>query len=103
MRKVCKKFCHYYKENKEEAGGCFPVKLLSLANLGYTEVTPISEISDQLREIFCKRCDFFPDDCDFQLSVNAGFPCGGYVYFLSLIERGIISIDEIKRLCEIGG
>lgn len=97
MRKVCKKFCHYYKENKEDVGGCFPVKLLNSANLNYNEVVPTSEISDKLRELFCRKCDFFPDDCDFQLSLNPGFPCGGYV-----IERGVINIDEIKRLCEIG-
>lgn len=98
---ICKTFCSYYREDKEDVGYCFPVKLFCAENLAYTQLKEkIAKIDRSLTNIFCLRCDFYPSDCDFHSLPEPGNPCGGYIYFLNLLKEGALSFDELKRLCE---
>lgn len=53
-----------------------------------------------LVEILCKNCDFFPLDCDFHNDENKGSPCGGYLFFLYLINKGELTFDKLNELCK---
>lgn len=98
---ICKTFCSYYKEGKEDVGYCFPVVLFCAKDLNYAQLREkVVKIDRSLTEIFCLRCEFFPLDCDFHLLPEPGNPCGGYLYFLNLIKKRTLSIGELKRLCE---
>jgi hypothetical protein len=87
---ICKKFCKYYKEGKEElhCGGyeilrnnLTPYELKMLAGL----LRPDENIKDlipsknkALTKLICEKCDFFDDGCDFAED-GSGPPCGGYL------------------------
>ncbi len=80
-------------------GHCFPVALFTFLSLKYVEVEK-TETDDRLIGIFCKNCEFYADDCDFHNISEKGSPCGGYIYFLSLIDNGIVSRYELEQLCK---
>jgi hypothetical protein len=93
-RIICKPFCSFYKEGKDEMA-CGGYNLLinqaTLAELkrlaGQISIT--EDISKQippenefLTNVVCKQCDFLVDGCDYAEN-RSGPPCGGYI----LIER----------------
>lgn len=97
---ICKKFCVYFREDKEDLGHCFPVKVFEKCEENYINVKKAENISSVLKQLFCKECEFYPEDCDFCSSINPGMPCGGYLYYLSLLEERIITLDELAKLCD---
>ncbi|MFN3739725.1 MAG: hypothetical protein ACK4TF_03500 [Thermodesulfovibrionales bacterium] len=92
---ICKKFCSYYKPDKEEYSGtvnprCGAFKFLK------TSLTPeelkglikgklfVSPLFDQ--KDLCQRCDFRFNDCDFYAGLSQN-PCGGYRIIETLKHR----------------
>lgn len=87
---ICKGFCKYYKEGKEELhcnGYVFlrnnftPYELKIVLDLTRPQRDIKYEIPDENKEIahlVCKRCDFFIDACDYTDN-RSGPPCGGYI------------------------
>lgn len=99
---ICKGFCKYYKEGKEELhcnGYIFlrdnftsyelkimlnspspPLKLregrgeLYQKDLKYE----IPDKDEELISLVCKQCNFFIDECDYTDN-RTGPPCGGYI------------------------
>ncbi|GAB4432162.1 MAG: hypothetical protein OHK0040_02000 [bacterium] len=99
FRLICRKFCTYYREEKEDLGHCFPIKVF-VANKGqFLETTKIVTISSKLEDLFCSNCEFYPNDCDYSIDKEAE-PCGGYKYYLTLLEEGTLNIDELAKLCD---
>lgn len=100
FKQICKNYCPYYREGKEDVGHCFPVLLFCDKELTYKDVKTANEIKRSLVELFCLRCEFYPEDCDFHALENTGSPCGGYIYFYHLLKKGDLSIEQLKELCE---
>lgn len=98
---ICKKYCPYFKEEKEEIGNCFPVKLLNNIEdfTTYPEYRPFRNTFKILKDIYCKNCDFYPFDCDFNNGAN-GLPCGGYIFTEILLSEGLIDIEWLKEISE---
>lgn len=104
MKLICKKYCSYYKENKENENGCYPVIISQKFPFFYfpqENFQFVNNFFNELKSIFCPKCDYKKNDCDFQLSENPGPPCGGYIYFQHILSKGLITIDDIRRICEI--
>ncbi len=102
MKAICKKYCFYYKENKEGEEGCFPVQVVKERGFFvYTaDAYVFKNCYEQLKRIFCERCGYYNGDCDFHNEEHPGPPCGGYIYFEDLVSKGFLTIDEVRRLCE---
>jgi hypothetical protein len=91
---ICRSFCFFYKEGKENiaCGGyemlkkqLTPTELrLLTAQIGKHKKTSnkIPPANKLLAEMVCKHCDFRIDGCDFAEN-RSGPPCGGYI----LIEK----------------
>jgi hypothetical protein len=93
---ICKQFCKFYKEGKEElqCRGYSLLKnnftsneLLSLAVLaGDISKNSIPLEDDRLRDFICKPCEFYIDGCDFTDN-RSGPPCGGYLIIQALFRK----------------
>jgi len=104
---VCKSHCKFYKEEKKEEYACkgFFIMEELLGRKDLLEAvkalkTPLEitfKYDKVLKEAICKRCDFFVDGCDFrdQKCNYDAPPCGGFLLLSYLIERKIISAEEI--------
>lgn len=90
---ICKGFCKFYKEGKEEIQ-CGGYKLLK-NNLTCAELIQLADnISKQtnpeesenfLTQFICNKCDFQIDGCDFREGLPSP-PCGGYIIISRLIS-----------------
>ncbi len=90
---ICKGFCKFYKEGKEELH-CSGYELLK-NNLTIKELTMLSDymtktpsaefLDDILVEFICSKCEFQTDGCDFREGLESP-PCGGYI-IISRIHR----------------
>lgn len=100
MNIICKGFCIYFKEGKEELhcnGYMFlrdnftPYELktmLALANPKKDLKYIIPEKDEKLTNLLCKRCDFFVDGCDYSDN-QLGPPCGGYLIVRLMAKHGL--------------
>jgi hypothetical protein len=91
---ICKSFCRYFKEGKEEMH-CGGYQFL-VGNFTIAELRRLADLPDRPEEIksllppgdenifrlVCDPCDFRIDGCDFREN-RSGPPCGGYI----LIDR----------------
>ncbi|NTU42144.1 MAG: hypothetical protein HGA78_03655 [Nitrospirales bacterium] len=84
---ICKGYCRYYKEGKEDllCGGYFflrrnltPSELKAVLKLSAGEGADTAKGDPALLEAICRGCDFFVDGCDFSDN-ESGPPCGGYI------------------------
>ncbi len=90
---ICRRFCRFYKEDKEELT-CgtynFLVKNLTLKELisNARHIIPETDFSrdKELRGLVCKKCDFLLHGCDFREGLDAP-PCGGYVIVEWLLRK----------------
>lgn len=88
---ICKKFCNYYKSNKESelCGGYFYLqKFLTPSELdSIIEVFHLDsrETLNQELSFICSICDFKEEGCDFFIN-KTNSPCGGYVIISRLIN-----------------
>ena len=94
---ICKGFCRFYREGKEEMQ-CgtyvflrdrFPSRALSAIVEGAPPEPDLSMDAFVLEEV-CGRCEFRTDGCDFREGLDSP-PCGGYVIVEYLAKRGIIT------------
>lgn len=88
---ICKGFCRYYKEGKEEltcgaynflAGNFTPRELESKIK----RIKPDLSCDKMIKVLICDKCDFLRDGCDFRGGLD-GPPCGGYTISEWLIKE----------------
>lgn len=90
---ICKKFCDYYKDGKEElacetynflAGKFTPGEL----EAGLRDIGELPDFlhDEEIKKLICENCDFLIDGCDFREGLNAP-PCGGYTIIEWLIKN----------------
>jgi hypothetical protein len=94
---ICRGFCSFYKEGKEEiqCGGYQFLKTqltLSELHLLAEQIDKPIDISrqippenDALSALVCRQCDFLIDGCDYSEN-RSGPPCGGYIMISRLIQ-----------------
>jgi hypothetical protein len=87
---ICKGFCKYYKEGKEELhcegyeilrNNLTPYELKMLVGslkCGDEIKNRIHGKNKKLINLVCAKCDFFIDECDYTDN-RSGPPCGGYI------------------------
>ncbi len=98
---ICKGFCKYYKEGKEDIlcrGYVFlrenltDKELKSLIYLSKPEPDVSFLIPDrnkELENLICSKCDFLIDGCDYAENLSAP-PCGGYIIIKFISDSLII-------------
>ncbi len=94
---ICKYFCPYFREDKNETGFCYPLKFYKDIEILHKENYIFKNLYEDLRSFFCKRCDFYPEDCDFNNGAD-GLPCGAYIYTEYILSNKIIDIEWIKSV-----
>lgn len=96
---ICKRFCRYYKEGKEEltcgtynflAREIAPKELASLTR--NIEAGPDFSFDRDIKELACDKCEFLADGCDFREGLDA-LPCGGY----AIVERLLKEANKDSR------
>jgi hypothetical protein len=105
IKRVCAKYCRYYKPAKNEALSCRGFLVIAHLLREGKEIT-IRERSasigtrteEALAENMCVACPFFPDDCDFSLRQKGASPCGGFLVLGRLVEEGSVCIDDIRNI-----
>lgn len=93
---ICKKFCSFYKEGKEDlCCGTYeflkrnltPVELRSIIELSKAVEHPSAytfAADDDIKKLVCNNCDFLVDGCDFREDGSLP-PCGGYIIIETLL------------------
>jgi hypothetical protein len=94
---ICKGFCNFFKEGKEEIQ-CGGYQLL-IDNFTLNELEHFNRLIDRdegikkqiplddetLFGLVCSRCDFRIDGCDYRED-RSGPPCGGFIFIEKLIK-----------------
>jgi len=90
---ICKGYCRYYSPGKEEfMCGSYEVLRLNLTpqelrNLVKIRFRVLAEnLSDYLRNLFCNKCKFKRNDCDFYAGLS-DTPCGGYMILKKILSK----------------
>ncbi len=92
---ICKTFCEFYKEGKEELH-CMtylylqerfsPDELSKLTDV--QQKIPDYSMDKEIKEEICEKCDFIKDGCDYREGLSSP-PCGGYRIVEVLKKRGV--------------
>lgn len=99
---ICKRYCKFYKESKDEDLSCEGFKFferlsvpLSDGNSDINKLPAAFHHDSILFNILCERCDFLADGCDYRDKNYSGkaSPCGGFILLNNLL-------DEIKNHAE---
>lgn len=53
------------------------------------------ETEEVLKKFLCVNCPFYKSDCDFVQQKEKSSPCGGFILLGHLLEKNIITIDNI--------
>ncbi len=94
---VCKGFCSYFKDGRDELE-CGGYKFL-VDNFTLSELHLLIDFLDKAEELkkqvppenedlcglVCNRCDFLADGCDYRAD-HSGPPCGGYILVSNLVK-----------------
>ena len=107
-KRLCRKFCAFYKETKTEDLSCQGFvtvekiirqgRQLPFDTVDKTDRKISKEIEQFLIQEICNMCPFFENDCDFIQYGWKSTPCGGYIFLGELIKRQIISVDNIRDM-----
>lgn len=97
---ICRKFCKFYKEDKQVMQ-CGTYRFLSslvtapgLEGLvGNVSLIPDFSFDERIANQICSRCSFLIDGCDFRAGL-ASPPCGGYPIVEYLLRTGRITLGE---------
>lgn len=89
---ICKGFCSFYKEGKEEftcGAYNFLVRNLTekelIKSISNIEKNPDLSFDDYIKSTICSRCEFLKEDCDFRAGKDSP-ACGGYVVIEKLLR-----------------
>jgi len=91
---ICKKYCSFYKPDKDEQLKCGTFDFLC-RNLTRREILQASERipakydlskDERIKKMICDKCDFRTDGCDFRDGVDSP-PCGGYTVVEHLLKH----------------
>jgi len=91
---ICKGYCRYYRPGKEGLMcGSYevlrlditPQELRSLVKIRF-KVLEAENLSDYLRDLFCNKCKFRKNDCDFYAGLS-DTPCGGYIILEETLSK----------------
>lgn len=102
LKKLCREFCHYYKPSKNSELACMGSivveRLLNKnLNIPFDKPKKFDIVTEKkLEQTLCPPCPFYENDCDFVQSGLA--PCGGFILLGDLLEKNIISIDDIRNI-----
>ncbi len=103
-KRLCKRFCFYYKPSKDETLACRGfLEVRRLAGKGgkfsFRMRRPSVSIgtAEALKRKMCMVCQFFKEDCDFILKGGKAYPCGGFLLLGQLVDEGAISIEDVGR------
>jgi len=94
---ICRDFCSYFKEGKEELK-CGGYQFL-MDNFTLTEIKLLDHFiektdglkklvppdNEELFNLVCSRCDFRIDGCDY-MEDRSGPPCGGFILIDRLVK-----------------
>lgn len=119
---ICMHLCSYFKPSKNEELACIGFTVVERL-LKKGEKIPFDEIrkkldsttKEKLISEMCIACPFYENDCDFvitppspplgKVGKRAGRnaresppPCGGFILLGLLLEKHIVSIDDIKNI-----
>lgn len=91
---ICKGFCKFYKEGKEDfrCGAYtflverFPPEELEAA-IQTIKAYPDYSCDEDIRKMVCEKCEFLVNGCDFRDGLSSP-PCGGYMVVEGLIKKG---------------
>ncbi len=92
---ICKLYCDFYKEGKEEMH-CMTYKYLkekfspdelSSEMNDVKEKRPAFSFDSEIQKEICKKCDFIEDGCDYREGLSSP-PCGGYKIVEELKKKG---------------
>ncbi len=104
---VCRPHCRFYRPGEKEELSCEGYNFIS-ARLGderamelaglFENTRPPESFEHDLRleALLCGHCEFRAEDCDFMSGEDIldAVPCGGYVCWLRLLEKGVPEARE---------
>ncbi len=105
IRTVCRPYCRYYKQDKNEdllCRGAVVIERLILSGKSIflpaekkNRLSAGSSVDELIVNHLCAACAFRQNDCDFAQD-GTSQPCGGFVLLLRLLEQGVITIEDIQ-------
>ncbi len=108
VEKICKPFCSFYKEGKEEMlcrGAEIFRKIFNNSQnerfLAYfNEEISCPKVfyqNDEMLKKICRKCEFYITGCDFTDPDFKGYspPCGGYIAVVCLIKEKNITLQAL--------
>jgi hypothetical protein len=108
QKRLCRRFCRYYKASKEENLACMGYLVIeSLECRGRELPFPASveklAASDEkvLVGRMCTACPFYEDGCDFVKGVTDSRPCGGFIILNHLTGTPALSVDDIQAAIDL--
>jgi hypothetical protein len=104
-QKLCRTFCSFYKWDKDDELACLGFRVIERLLSERREVlfdVPSCMPGPGAREMLvvrlCPKCPYHASDCDFAAKVQDARPCGGFVVLGHLLERGDLSVDDIRDM-----
>jgi hypothetical protein len=112
---LCRRFCAYFKPSTKEELECQGLLVVErlmkngkAINFFVTDRAYDYSMQEMLIQNMCTVCPFYQNDCDFILSKQSPVlnrqgtkrppPCGGFIILTHLVERNIITIDDIRDI-----
>lgn len=104
-KNLCQKICSYYKPSKNEDLACMGFLVIEKM-LKKGKDVPFQKADKKLKEQteeklirhMCPTCPFYENDCDFVKQQKGAPPCGGLILLGHLLEKNIISVDDIGNI-----
>ena len=104
-KKLCMRFCSYYKPTKDEGLACMGylvterlvragMKIRFQKAGGATQAAT----KEALIAAVCGDCDFRKEDCDFIMKAGGAPPCGGFLLLAQLLDAGSLSVDDLRDM-----
>jgi len=104
QKNLCQNFCAYFKPSKKKNLACkgflIVEALLKKKKIHFDKIDKAYDAihAVNLKEKMCITCSFFESDCDFAEDMKGASPCGGFIFLVHLLEKGIINIDDIQDI-----
>lgn len=102
---LCQNFCAYNRPDKKEDLACMGFLVVEkLIKKGReipfhkTDKKFKAHTEEKLTKTICVVCPFHESDCDFVRKKKDAPPCGGFMLLGNLLEKNIISIDDMQNI-----